>query len=188
LGGTRRTVGIWRHRFAAYGITGIEKDAPRPGRRAVVREQKEAAIICKTTQETPPHATQWSVRTMAKAMGVSKDTVRRVWRDNGLKPHRTKTFKVSNDPHFVDKLVDVVGLYLDPPEHALVLSCDEKSQIQALDRTQKSLPLFPGRLKTMTHDDKRMAPRPCLRPWSSPRGGLLPSACPAIVTRNGSGF
>lgn len=155
LGCTRRTVGIWRNRFAADGIAGIEKDAPRPGRRAVVREEKEAEIIRKTTQETPPHATQWSVRTMAKAMGVSKDTVRRVWRDNGLKPHRTKTFKVSNDPHFVDKLVDVVGLYLDPPEHALVLSCDEKSQIQALDRTQKSLPLFPGRLKTMTHDYKR---------------------------------
>jgi len=124
LGCTRRTVGIWRHRFAADGIAGIEKDAPRPGRRAVVREEKEAEIIRKTTQETPPHATQWSVRTMAKAMGVSKDTVRRVWRDNGLKPHRTKTFKVSNDPHFVDKLVDVVGLYLNPPEHALVLSCD----------------------------------------------------------------
>ena len=155
LGCTKRTVGIWRNRFAAEGIAGIEQDAPRPGRRAVVREEKEAEIIRKTTQETPPHATQWSVRTMAKAMGVSKDTVRRVWRDNGLKPHRTKSFKVSNDPNFVEKLVDVVGLYLDPPEHALVLSCDEKSQIQALDRTQKSLPMFPGRLKTMTHDYKR---------------------------------
>lgn len=152
---TKRTVGIWRNRFAADGIAGIEKDAPRPGRRAVVREAKEAQIIRKTTKETPPHATQWSVRTMAKAMGVSKDTVRRIWRDNGLKPHRTKSFKVSNDPNFVEKLVDVVGLYLDPPEHALVLSCDEKSQIQALDRTQKSLPMFPGRLKTMTHDYKR---------------------------------
>jgi transposase len=92
---------------------------------------------------------------MAKAVGVSEATVRRVWRDNGLKPHRTKGFKVSNDPHFAEKLVDVVGLYLNPPEHALVLSCDEKSQIQALDRTQKSLPMFPGRLKTLTHDYKR---------------------------------
>ena len=88
-------------------------------------------------------------------VGVSKDTVRRVWRDNGLKPHLIKTFKVSNDPRFAEKLVDVVGLYLSPPEHALVLSCDEKSQIQALDRTQKSLPMFPGRLGTMTHDYKR---------------------------------
>ena len=92
---------------------------------------------------------------MAEAVGVSDSTVRRVWRDNGLKPHLVKTFKVSNDPKFVEKLVDVVGLYLNPPEHALVLSCDEKSQIQALDRTQKSLPMFPGRLKTLTHDYRR---------------------------------
>ncbi len=120
-----------------------------------MRSDKEAEIIRKTTQETPPSATQWSTRSMAQAVGVSKDTVQRVWRDNGLKPHRIKNFKVSNDPQFAEKLVDVVGLYLDPPEHALVLSCDEKSQIQALDRTQKSLPLFPGRLKTLTHDYKR---------------------------------
>ena len=92
---------------------------------------------------------------MARSVGVSHSTVQRVWRDNGLKPHLTKTFKVSNDPNFAEKLVDVVGLYLNPPEHALVLSVDEKSQIQALDRTQKSLPLFPGRLGTMTHDYKR---------------------------------
>ncbi|TWT59598.1 hypothetical protein Pan54_03060 [Rubinisphaera italica] len=92
---------------------------------------------------------------MAVAVGVSRSTVQKVWRDNGLKPHRIKTFKVSNDPDFAEKLVDVVGLYLNPPEHALVLSCDEKSQIQALDRTQKSLPKFPGRLGTLTHDYKR---------------------------------
>lgn len=92
---------------------------------------------------------------MANAVGVSKDTVQRVWKDNGLQPHRTKSFNVSNDPHFVEKLVDVVGLYLDPPGHALVLSGDEKSQIQALDRRQKSLPIYPGRLKTLTHDYKR---------------------------------
>lgn len=155
LGCTRRTVGTWRNRFAQQRLTGIERDAPRGGRKPSVRAAKEAEIIRKTTQETPPSATQWSTRTMARAVGVSKATVQRVWRDNGLKPHRTKTFKVSNDPRFVEKLVDVVGLYLDPPEHALVLSCDEKSQIQALDRTQKSLPLFPGRLKTLTHDYKR---------------------------------
>lgn len=155
LGCTRRTVGTWRNRFAEAGLAGIQKDAPRPGRTASVRAAKEAEIIQKTTRETPPNATQWSVRSMARAVGVSKDTVRRVWRDNGLKPHRTRGFKVSNDPQFVEKLVDVVGLYLNPPEHALVLSCDEKSQIQALDRTQKSLPMFPGRLKTLTHDYKR---------------------------------
>lgn len=155
LGCTRRTVSTWRNRFAESGLEGIAEDAPRGGRTPAVRMQKEAEIIRRTTQEVPPIATQWSTRSMAQAMGVSKDTVRRVWRDNGLKPHRTKGFKVSNDPRFAEKLVDVVGLYLNPPEHALVLSCDEKSQIQALDRTQKSLPMFPGRLKTLTHDYKR---------------------------------
>lgn len=152
---TRRTVSRWRNRFAESRIPGIVTDAPRPGRWPSVRASKEAEIIRKTTQEKPANATQWSVRSMAVAVGVSKDTVQRVWRDNGLKPHRVKTFKVSNDPHFAEKLVDVVGLYLNPPEHALVLSCDEKSQIQALDRTQKSLPMFPGRLGTLTHDYKR---------------------------------
>ena len=155
LGCTRKTVGLWRNRFAEFGLSGIEQDAARGGRPATVRSEKEAIIIQKTTQEVPLNATQWSTRTMAAAVGVSESTVRRVWRDNGLKPHRTKTFKVSNDPKFAEKLVDVVGLYLNPPEHALVLSCDEKSQIQALDRTQKSLPMFPGRLKTQTHDYKR---------------------------------
>jgi len=155
LGCTRRTVGTWRNRFATQRLAGIESDAPRGPRRPPVRSLKEAEVIAKTTQETPPNATHWSVRTMAAAVGISKATVQRIWRDNGLQPHRTKTFKVSNDPQFAEKLVDVVGLYLDPPEHALVLSCDEKSQIQALDRTQKSLPLFPGRLQTLTHDYKR---------------------------------
>ena len=108
-----------------------------------------------TTQETPRNATHWSTRTLAKVLGTSKDTVQRIWSDNGLKPHLSKTFKVSNDPHFAEKVVDVVGLYLNPPEHALVLSVDEKSSIQALDRSQKSLPMFPGRLKTLTHDYRR---------------------------------
>lgn len=155
LGCTRRTVGTWRKRFAEQRLAGIEQDAPRGGRRASQRQVFEAEIIRKTTQETPPNATQWSTRSLAKVLGCNDTLVQRVWRDHGLKPHRTKTFKVSNDPRFAEKLVDVVGLYLNPPEHALVLSCDEKSQIQALDRTQKSLPLFPGRLKTLTHDYKR---------------------------------
>ena len=155
LGCTRRTVGTWRSRFAAERLAGIECDAPRGGRTATQRARFEAEIIRLTTQETPPNATQWSKRSLAKTLGCSDTLVHRVWQDNGLKPHRIKSFKVSNDPRFAEKLVDVVGLYLDPPEHALVLSCDEKSQIQALDRTQKSLPLFPGRLKTLTHDYKR---------------------------------
>ena len=152
---TRRTVGVWRNRFVEQRLEGMEQDAPRGGRTPTQRAAFEAEVIRQTTQETPPNATQWSTRSLAKAIGCNDTLVHRVWRDNGLKPHLTKTFKVSNDPRFAEKLVDIVGLYLDPPEHALVLSCDEKSQIQALDRTQKSLPLFPGRLKTMTHDYKR---------------------------------
>lgn len=155
LGCTRRTVATWRNRFVTDRVAGILKDAPRGGRTPTVRAVKEVEILRKTTQETPANATHWSTRTMAKAVGVSKATVQRVWRDNGLKPHLVKTFKVSNDPHFVEKLVDIVGLYLNPPEHALVLSCDEKTSIQALDRTQKSLPMYPGRLSTMTSDYKR---------------------------------
>lgn len=155
LGCTRRTVGTWRNRFAEQRLAGIEHDAPRGGRTATQRQKFEAEILRKTTQETPPNATHWSTRTLAKALGCDDTLVQRVWRDNGLQPHRTRTFKVSNDPKFAEKLVDVVGLYLDPPDHALVLSCDEKSQIQALDRTQKSLPLFPGRLQTLTHDYRR---------------------------------
>lgn len=155
LGTSQQCVGKWRNRFAKHRLTGIEKDLPRGGRKPSVRSRLEATIVRKTTQETPENATQWSVRSMAKAVGTSKATVQRVWRDNGLKPHLIRTFKSSNDKHFAEKVIDVVGLYLNPPERALVLSCDEKSQIQALDRTQKSLPMFPGRLKTRTHDYKR---------------------------------
>jgi transposase len=108
-----------------------------------------------TTQQKPAGATHWSTRTLAEALGTNRSLVNRVWRAHGLKPHLCRTFKVSNDPLFAEKLIDIVGLYLDPPEHALVLCVDEKSQIQALDRTQKSLPLYPGRCATMTHDYKR---------------------------------
>lgn len=155
LNTSKKTVCLWRSRFAEQRLSGIEKDAPRGGRTPDVRAQFEANIIRKTTQEKPANQTHWSTRSMAKAVGCTQSMVSRVWRDNNLQPHRTKTFKVSNDPQFAEKLVDVVGLYLNPPKHALVLSCDEKSQIQALDRTQKSLPMFPGRLGTMTHDYKR---------------------------------
>ena len=155
LGCTRRTVGTWRKRFSDSRIKGLLQDAPRAGRPPSVRAIKETVIVSKTTQEKPTNATQWSVRSMARAVGVSHSTVQRVWRDNGLKPHLARTFKVSNDPRFAEKLIDVVGLYLNPPEHAIVFSCDEKSQIQALDRTQPGLPLKKGRLGTMTHDYKR---------------------------------
>ena len=155
LGTMKKTVSLWRSRFARERIAGIEKDAPRPGRTPSIPTQTIEAILQKTTQEKPPGATHWSTRTLAKAVGVSKATVQRVWAANGLKPHLVKTFKVSNDPLFAEKLRDVVGLYLNPPERALVLSCDEKTQIQALDRTQKGLPIHRGRCGTMTHDYKR---------------------------------
>lgn len=155
LATAKTTVVRWRTRFALERVAGIERDAPRAGRKPTIPTATVEAILRKTTQETPDDATHWSTRTMAKAIGVSKATVNRIWQAHGLKPHLVKTFKVSNDPHFVEKVRDVVGLYLDPPENALVLSCDEKSQIQALDRTQKSLPMTPGRLGTRTHDYQR---------------------------------
>ena len=152
---TEQTASRWRRRFATAGLAGIKKDAPRGGRKPKLRDRVVRKIIETTTRQTPKDATHWSTRTLARFLGVDKMMVQRVWLANGLKPHRVKTFKVSNDPRFIEKLSDVVGLYLDPPEHALVLSCDEKSQIQALDRTQKSLPLKKGRCGTMTHDYKR---------------------------------
>jgi transposase len=152
---TRGAVARWRDRFAGSGIAGLEKDAPRGGRPPKARDDLVRRIIEMTTRQKPANATHWSTRTLAEALGTNRSLVNRVWRANGLKPHLCHTFKVSNDPHFVEKLNDVVGLYLDPPEHALVLCVDEKSQIQALDRTQPSLPIYPGRCETMTHDYKR---------------------------------
>jgi transposase len=152
---TRRTVGVWRCRFVEQGIVGILKDAPRVGRRRSISEETIREIVRKTTQEIPAAGTHWSTRSLAKAMGLSPSTIGRVWRSHGLKPHLTRTFKLSRDPKFLEKLDDVIGLYLNPPEHALVFSADEKSQIQALDRTQPGLPLVPGRAGTMTHDYKR---------------------------------
>jgi len=152
LGITRQRAGRWRKRFIQFGIAGIEKDAPRPGRTKRITAAQVRAIVHKTTQEKPEGATHWSSRTLARATGLSPATIRRIWKAHGLKPHRIKTFKLSNDKHFVEKLNDIVGLYLSPPEHAIVLSCDEKSQIQALDRTQPGLPLKKGRCGTMTHD------------------------------------
>jgi len=155
VGTSRVTVGLWRRRFAEQRLPGIGKDAPRTGRKPTRRNQVALRILEWTTQHRPAHATHWSVRTLAEKLSVSPSMVHRVWRANGLKPHLTRTFKISNDPRFVDKLLDIVGLYLNPPEHALVLCADEKSQIQALDRTQPSLPIYPGRCGTMTHDYKR---------------------------------
>jgi transposase-like protein len=155
LGIDRRQVSRWRRRFIEKRLTGIENDLPRGGRKATKREQMAPLIIEKTTQSKPSNATHWSVRTLADTLGIDKSMVQRVWHASGLKPHLFKTFKVSRDKKFAEKVIDVVGLYLNPPEHALVLCADEKTSVQALDRTQPGLPLVKGRLGTMTHDYKR---------------------------------
>src|SRR5215468_1865146 len=155
LGVSRPTVQLWRQRFLALRLLGLEKDAPRPGRLPRISSQKVRAVVEATLHTKPSDATHWSTRTMAKAQGISAASVRRIWKQHNLKPHLTKTFKLSRDPQFVEKLQDVVGLYMNPPEKALVLCVDEKSQIQALDRTQPGLPMKPGRCGTFTHDYKR---------------------------------
>src|SRR6266436_2387528 len=155
LSATPRMASRWRDRFLAHGVAGLVKDAPRPGRTPTISAEKVSEIVAKTTQSAPANATQWSRSRMARAAGISDSSVGRIWRAHGLKPHRIESFKISNDPEFAAKLEDIVGLYLDPPEHALVLSVDEKSQIQALDRTQPGLPMKKGRGQTLTHDYKR---------------------------------
>src|SRR6266481_2767626 len=152
---SRPTVQLWRERFLALRLEGLKKDAPRPGRIPSLSEKKVRAVVQATLHTTPRGATHWSIRTMAKAQGISRMAVQRIWDRYGLKPHLTKTFKLSRDKRFVEKLYDVVGLYLNPPDKALVLCVDEKSQIQALDRTQPGLPIKKGRCGTMTHDYKR---------------------------------
>jgi transposase len=154
-----RQLGFGRHkalrrrkRFLAEGVVALQKEAARPGRPRQIDGER---IVALTTQTSPANATDWSTRLMAKTSGVSEATVRRIWQKHGLKPHRTRTFKLSNDPLFVQKFEDIVGLYLSPPAHALVFCVDEKSQLQALERTQPGLPLRNGRLRTMTHDYKR---------------------------------
>ncbi len=152
-------VGLWRNRFAEEGIQSISKDKPRGanhgGKDTLQQARLRKKIIEKTTQEKPANATHWSTRTMAEALNTTHSFVNRVWQSVGLKPHLEKTFKVSNDPHFEEKLCDVVGLYLNPPENAVVFCVDEKTSIQALDRTQPGLPLKKGRCGTVTHDYKR---------------------------------
>jgi len=155
LGVSRPTVIQWRARFARGGVVALMQDAPRSGRPRIIDARKVEAVVHATLHSKPRAATQWSVRSMAAAQGISPATVQRIWHAHGLQPHRVETFRLSRDKRFVEKLRDVVGLYLNPPEHALVLSIDEKSQIQALDRTQPGLPMKKGRAGTMTHDYKR---------------------------------
>jgi len=154
LGITRPTVSTWRKRFAASRLDGL-LDEPRPGAPRKIGDDKIADVVTTTLEQLPVGATHWSTRSMAKASGLSVSSVHRIWRAFSLQPHRSETFKLSTDPLFVEKVRDIVGLYLDPPEHALVLCVDEKSQIQALDRTQPLLPMRPGQAERRTHDYKR---------------------------------
>ena len=148
---TTDTVRRWRARFAQRGVAGVGVIAPGRGRKPTVRAGLAAAVVEATLHEDPPgDEPQWSTRLMAQRFGIGKDTVARIWRARGIRPHRVETFKVSTDPNFEAKLTDVVGLYLDPPKRAVVFCVDEKTQVQALDRTQPSLPLTPGRAATMT--------------------------------------
>ena len=154
-GMSKPTVWRWQARYLDEGVPGLKRDKTRPSRVPPLPREVRLKVIAKTVQETPPNATHWSRATMAEAVGISPSSVGRIWADAGLKPHIVKGFKVSNDPMFEAKVTEIVGLYLDPPDRAVVLCVDEKSQIQALDRTLPGLPLKKGRAATMTHDYKR---------------------------------
>jgi len=149
------TISRWRKRYQTAGVAGLLRDASRPGRKRRLSDEFVASVVQRTAQEKPENATHWSTRSLARALGVSPATVQRIWKRHGLKPHRLRSFKLSRDPNFIAKLKDVVGLYVDPPEKAVVFCVDEKSQIQALERTQPGLPIKKGRAGTMTHDYKR---------------------------------
>jgi len=154
-GMSKPTVWRWQERYLDEGVPGLKRDKTRPSRVPPLPRDVRLKVIAKTVQETPPNATHWSRTMMAEAVGISPSSVGRIWADAGLKPHIVKGFKVSNDPLFEKKVTEIVGLYLDPPDRAVVLCVDEKSQIQALDRTQPGLPLKKGRAATVTHDYKR---------------------------------
>jgi transposase len=152
---SRPTVQLWRLRFLALRTEGLLKDAPRPGRKPRISARKIKQVVEATLHSTPPNATHWSTRSMARAQKLSEASIRRIWKKHNLKPHLVETFKLSHDRHFVEKLTDVVGLYLNPPDKALVLCVDEKSQIQALERTQPLLPMRPGVPARQSHDYRR---------------------------------
>src|SRR5437870_5756521 len=151
LGCSRQTVGRWRGRFATRRLDGLH-DEPRPGKPRSIGDEEIERVITKTLEERPPNATHWSTRSMAATTGMSQTAISRIWRAFGLKPHRTETFKLSPDPQLIDKVRDIVGLYLNPPEAAVVLCVDEKAQIQALDRSAPVLPLIPGMAERRSHD------------------------------------
>ena len=189
-------VGRWRARFVTRRVDGL-LDAPRPGAPRTITDDTVEAVIVRTLETTPDGATHWSTRTLAKATGLSHGTIARIWRAFGLQPHRTKTFTLSPDPLLVEKVRDVVGLYLHPPDHALVLCVDEKSQIQALDRTQPLLPMQPGQTARHTHTyrrhgttslfaalDTQSGGRGRCSGWPAPAWSAICAITPSRITRN----
>lgn len=173
LGLDRRIAARWRARYLAQGIEGLLSDASRSGRPVRIGKDKVDEVVQLTLHHRPANATHWSTRTMAARAGISEASVRRIWHAHGLKPHRVRTFKLSKDKCFAEKLESIVALYLNPPEHALVLCCDEKSQIQALNRTQPGLPMKRGRAQTMTHDYKRHGTTTLFAALSALNGQLI---------------
>src|ERR1700726_185201 len=175
VGKGKTVVWRWQERFMHKGVDGLIRDKTRPSRIPPLPAATVDRVIALTNQEPPHEATHWTAPAMAKAVGISPSSVRRIWKGHGLQPHRVRAFKLSNDAKFAEKLKEVGGLYIDPPAHAVVLSLDEKSQVQALDRTQPGLPMKKGRCATMTHDYKRHSlpprrrgvPPPCSPPWIS---------------------
>ena len=178
------TVGKWRRRFVERRLEGLF-DEPRPGATRTVTDDKVEAVIIKTLEEKPADATHWSTRSMAQAMGMSQTSISLIWRAFGLQPHRAESFKLSTDPQFVDKVKDIVGLYLDPPERAVVLCVDEKSQIQALARFQPILPMMPGTPNDAATTTSATAPRPCSRrsTWRTARSS---AHCTVVTGRQSS--
>src|SRR3954454_2303259 len=174
----RKTVRLWRERFNNQGSKTLWEIAPGRGRKATYDAERIKAVIDATLQSKPRGSTQWSCRTMAEAQRISKSTVNNIWQSHNIKPHRAETFKLSRDPKFVEKLTDVVGLYLNPPDKAIVLCVDEKSQIQALNRTQPSLPLKKGRCGTMTHDYKRNGTTTLFAALSTLDGNVISTCMP----------
>ena len=173
----------WRKRFRDQGIDGLLKDLPRSGRPRTIPGDKRSEVVAKVTREKPPGRTHWSRSTLAAAVGISDSTVGRILLASGLKPHLTKTFKLSNDKRFEEKMTDVVGLYLSPPTNAVVFSVDEKSQIQALDRTQPGLPIKKGRAGTMTHDYKRSGPTTLFAALNVLTGAIVDDCMPRHTHR-----
>src|ERR1700755_1562781 len=186
IGVSRPTVGRWQQRFAESGIDGLLRDKTRKPGKAPIAAETAARVVATACTEPPHEATHWTGRAMAKAIGISLGSVQRIWQAHKLQPHRLRTFQRSRDPSFADKLTDVVGLYVAPPAHAVVLSIDEKSQIQALDRTQPGLPIKPGRCGTMTHDYKRHGTTTLFAASTRSMAWSSAAACSDTGTRNSS--